>query len=67
MYQFLKAAHAAGKPCPKARDVLEGWKSSTPPELEVMTDGVKYSDSVGNTKEADLKAIQQTIKALLEK
>jgi len=31
-----------------------------------MTDGVKYSDGVGNTKEADLKAIQQSIKGLLQ-
>ncbi len=67
LYRFLKDAHAAGKPCPKAREVLEGWKSNTPPELEVMTDGVKYSDAVGNTKEADLKAIQQAIKGLLKK
>lgn len=67
LYQFLKAAHAAGKPCPKAREVLEGWKSNTPPELEVMTDGVKYSDAQGSTKEADLKAIQQSIKGLLKK
>lgn len=65
LYQFLKAAHAAGEPCPKARDVLEGWKLNTPPELEVMTDGVKFNDGLGNPKEADLKAIQQAIKNLL--
>ena len=67
LYQFLKAAQAAGMSCPKARDVLEGWKLNTPPELQVMTDGVKYSDGVGNTKEANLKAIQQAIKGLLQK
>lgn len=67
LYQALREAHTAGKPCPKAREVLEIWKQNTPPELEVMTDGVKYSDSRGNTKEADLKAIQQAIKGLLKK
>lgn len=67
LYQLLKEAHTNGMPCPKAREVLEIWKLNTPPELEVMTDGVKYSDAVGNTKEADLKAIHQAIKGLLEK
>jgi hypothetical protein len=67
LYQLLKEAHINGRPCPKAREVLEIWKLNTPPELEVMTDGVKYSDAVGNTKEADLKAIQQAIKGLLKK
>lgn len=67
LYQVLKAAHDAGKPCPKAREVLAAWKLNKPPELEVMTDGVKYSDGVGNPKEADLKAIQQAIKGLLKK
>lgn len=67
LYQALKEALTAGRPCPKAREVLEAWKQNTPPELEVMTDGVKYSDSKGNTKEADLKAIQQAIKGLIKK
>jgi len=67
LYQVLKAAHTAGKPCPRAREVLEAWRQNTPPDLQVMSDGVKYSDAVGNTKEADLKAIQQAIKGLLKK
>jgi hypothetical protein len=66
LYQLLKEAHTNGRPCPKAREVLEIWKLNTPPELEVMTDGVKYSNAVGNTKEADLKAIQQAFKGLLK-
>ena len=64
LYQVLKAAHVAGQPCPKARDVLEIWKQKPPPDVEVMTDGVKYNDGLGKPKEANLKAIQQAIKNL---
>ncbi len=66
LYQVLKAAHTAGQPCPKARDVLDAWKQSPPSDVLVMTDGVKYNDGLGNPKEANLKAIQQAIKGLLK-
>lgn len=65
LYQTLKAAHIAGLPCPKARDVLDTWTLKPPPDLQVMPDGVKYNDQLGNPKEADLKAIGQAIKYLL--
>lgn len=67
LYQILKAAHIAGKPCPKARDVLEAWRSNPPSDIEVMSDGVKYNDGVGTRKEANLRAMQQSINGLLKK
>lgn len=66
LFQTLKAAHVAGKPCPKARDVLDTWTMKPPPDVQVMPDGVKYNDGLGKPKEANLKAIQQAIKNLLE-
>lgn len=65
LYQFLKAAYIAGQPCPKARDVLDAWTLKPPPDVQAMPDGVKYNNGLGNSKEADLKAIQQAIKYLL--
>ena len=67
LYQTLKAAYIAGLPCPKARDVLDTWTLKPPPDLQVMPDGVKYNDHLGNQKEANLKAIGQAIKYLLNK
>lgn len=66
LYQTLKAAHVAGQPCPKARDVLDAWAKKPPLDVQVMSDGVKYNDGLGNPKEANLKAIQQAIKGLLK-
>ncbi len=66
LYQALKTAYIAGQPCPKARDVLDTWKLNPPPDVQVMPDGVKYDDGLGNQKEANLKAIQQAIKNLLK-
>lgn len=66
LYDFLKAAHSAGESCPKARDVLDAWKNQPPPDVsEVMTDGMKYYDSKGDTKPVGLKAIQQSINGLV--
>lgn len=65
LYQLLKTAHAAGGSCPKPREVLEIWKFNPPLDIEVMTDGVKYNDGLGNQREANLKAIGQAIKGLL--
>jgi hypothetical protein len=67
LYEFLKNEHVAGKAIPKARDVLNAWKTASPREIQVMTDGVKYNDGKGNLKEADLKAIQQAILRLVDK
>lgn len=66
LYEYLEAAHVAGQPLPKARGVLNAWKNTLPPDIQVMTDGVKYNDGKGNLKEANLKAIQQAIKGLLD-
>ncbi|WPC65679.1 hypothetical protein SBP18_14425 [Rhodoferax ferrireducens] len=66
LYQVLKAAHIAGQPCPHARNVLDTWAINPPLDLQVMPDGVKYNDALGNPKEANLKAIQQAIKGLMK-
>jgi hypothetical protein len=66
LYRFLKAEFAQGKPCPKARDVLEEWGRNCPIDIQVMPDGLKYNNAKGESKEADLKAIQQAIKNLLD-
>ena len=65
LYQVLRAAHNAGKPCPTARDVLDFWTNNPQPDIQVMPDGLKYNDGLGNPKEANLKAIQQAIKGLM--
>lgn len=62
LYRVLKAAHDAGKPRPTARDVLDSWTASKPPNiLEVMTDEFKYLDSSGSTKTVGLKALRKAI------
>jgi hypothetical protein len=67
LYDYLKKQHTAGKPCPTAREVLDAWKENLPSEVpEVVSDGLKYFDSKGNTKAADLKSIQQAIRVLIQ-
>ena len=66
LYQFLKAAHIAGQPIPKAREVLDAWALKPPPNVQVMSDGIKYDNGLGKTKEANLRAMQQAIKGLLK-
>ena len=62
LYRVLKAAHDAGQPRPTARDVLDSWTASKPPNiLEVMTDEFKYLDSSGSTKTVGLKALRKAI------
>lgn len=62
LYDFLKAAHIAGKPKPTARDLLDAWKIKPPPDVfEVTDNGLKYYDAKGNTKPADLDAIRKAI------
>lgn len=64
LYQLLLAAHRAGEPCPNPRQVLEAWTLKPHPDLQIMSDSLKYSDGKGNTREANLKAIGQAIKNL---
>ena len=67
LYRVLKAAHDAGKPCPKAREVLEIWRANPAlyNEVKVMSDGVKYDNGEGIRKDANLRAIQKAIAYLL--
>lgn len=65
LYLVLKAAHAAGKSCPKPRDVLDAFRDTRPPELiNVQHDGITYYDSKGNSKAADLAAISEAIRRM---
>lgn len=65
LYQFLKAAHIAGAPKPKARDVLEAFKEKKPSEIiQVNHDGFSYLDAKGNAKPADLDAITEAIRRM---
>lgn len=65
LYDHLKAAHIAGKTRPTARDVLDDWKLNRPADVaEVSNDGLKYYDTRGNTKAADLAAIRKSIERL---
>ena len=67
LYDLLKAAHIAGQPCPKARDVLDKWKENPPPDVATVTDnGLKYYDAKGNTKPADLEAIRKAIDRMVQ-
>lgn len=66
LYDLLKAAHIAGQPCPKARDVLDKWKENPPLDVATVTDnGLKYYDAQGNTKPADLEAIRKAIDRMI--
>lgn len=65
LLQVLKAAHADGKPCPKAREVLDIWRINPPLELQILTDSVRYDTGTGKRREADFRAIQQAIRNLL--
>ena len=66
LYDLLKAAHIAGQPSPKARDVLDKWKENPPPDVATVTDnGLKYYDANGNTKPADLEAIRKAIDRMI--
>lgn len=66
LYDLLKAAHTAGQPCPKARDVLDKWKENPPPDVATVTDnGLKYYGANGNTKPADLEAIRKAIDRMI--
>lgn len=65
LYDLLKAAHIAGKPCPKARDVLEAWREKAPPEVAMMlADSLDYYDAKGGTKPLNLNAIRKAINRL---
>jgi hypothetical protein len=66
LYLLLKTECDAGKEKPNARNVIEAWKDKKPSDVsEVMDREIKYYDSNGNIKSADLKAIQQAIKGLI--
>ena len=69
LYDFLKKAHVAGKPCPKAKHVLDAWKLDPPQGMKVSQKGrrdlLEYELETGDKKTADLKAIQAAIDALI--
>lgn len=62
LYRLLVAAHREGKPRPTARDVVEAWRTDTPPEIaKILSDGFDYYDAKGDTTTADLEAIRNAI------
>jgi hypothetical protein len=69
LYQFLQAAHIAGKPCPKAQDVLVAWQLNPPAGVRVIQSGrrdeLEYELTHGGKKTADLRAIQTAISGLV--
>lgn len=71
LYQFLSEAHDAGKPCPKAQEVLDAWKLNPPSGVAVIKKGridlLEFELFYGGKKTADLRAIQASIKALLSR
>lgn len=65
LYRALLAAYRAGRTRPKARDILEAFRSDRPSEIaQVNHDGFTYYDSTGNAKPADLKAIGEAIRRM---
>ena len=69
LYSFLKLERERRNPRPKAMDVLEYWKK-VPPKGIVVNDEkrepyLKYELSLGVWKEANLKAIDASIKNLI--
>lgn len=69
LYKFLQAECLSGRPrCPTARDVLDAWSATMPPEIiEVMQGGFKYYASNGDVKTADLAALRSTIARMTER
>lgn len=69
LYRFLQAEHVAGKPCPKAQDVLDAWKLNPPLDMAVVQVGrfsaLEYQLDHGSKKKADLKAVQAAIRGLI--
>ncbi|WP_457354391.1 hypothetical protein [Roseateles sp. P5_D6] len=65
LYKFLKTAHSAGAAKPTARDVLDAFRATKPPEVDqVNADGLIYSDTEGKAKEATLAAIAEMIRRM---
>jgi hypothetical protein len=62
LHELLRAALTSGQKCPKARDVIDAWKANRPQDVfEVSDSEIKYYDTRGNCKTANLAAIQETI------
>lgn len=65
LYLFLKEAHSALQPKPRARDVLEAFKLKQPSEvIQVSHDGFTFYDSNGNAKAVDLSALGEAIRRM---
>jgi hypothetical protein len=65
LYDVLKKAQAAGQPMPSAHDVLGAFKLARPSEvIEVMASGIKYYDSNGGVKLADMNALRKAIQRM---
>lgn len=68
LYDFLKGEHIAGRPRPKAHDVLDAWSKSPPLDVaKVTTDSFDYSNANGRTDTANVSAIRKAIARMTRK
>ena len=62
LYSVLKDAHDAGKPRPKARDVLDSWAECKPIDiLEVTRVAFKCKNSNGSVKSVSIDSLRTAI------
>lgn len=62
LYRTLLIWRRAGRTRPTARQILEMWREDKPQEIaKVLTDGFDYYDANGDTKGADVRALQKAI------
>jgi hypothetical protein len=66
LFKLVQTAHQQGRHPPTAREALEAFRANRPDEIpEVLPDGIKYFDKVGNTKVADIEAIRKAIARMI--
>lgn len=62
LYRFLLTESNGGRKRPTARQVMEAWRNSLPPEVaKVLPDSVDYYDASGDLKSASVRAITAAI------
>lgn len=65
LFLVLKAAHSAGKSCPRPRDVLDSFVKNKPSEVIVVNhDGFAHYDAYGNSKDVSLESLAEAIRRM---
>lgn len=67
LYQFLKNAHSAKQPYPKAQNVMDAWAKNPVDGVKVIKDEIEFELETGQKKKADVKSLQAAIKNMTEK